>query len=163
MFLLTSVAHTAAAYADEAAPPLIDFDWTVVVQFLLFVFMFLILSRYLWKPYFKMRDGRHVGIEGAKEEAKALRTEARQMVADYDAQLGAAKQRGAEERTRLRSEAATYERQVVGAARQEADKLLTEARATVAAKTAAARATLDKEAGGLANQIVEKILGRKLA
>jgi F-type H+-transporting ATPase subunit b len=159
----TFLATFLAVHAEEAAPPLIDFDWTVVVQFGLFVVMLLILSRYLWRPYFKVRDDRHAGIEGAREEAKMMATKARQMVADYDARFGAAKQRGAEERARLRSEAAAYERQVVGAARQEAQKALTEARAKVAEKASAARATLDKEASALGHNIVEKILGRKVA
>lgn len=153
----------AAVHAEEAAPPLIDFDWTVVVQFALFVVMFVVLSRYVWRPYLKLRDDRHSGIEGARQQAQAMAAKARQLVADYDARFGAAKQRGAEERARLRSEAAAYERQAVGDARQESQKLITEARAQVAETATAARAALDKEASALGNHIVEKILGRRVA
>jgi F0F1-type ATP synthase membrane subunit b/b' len=148
---------------EEATPPLIDFDWTVAVQFALFLAMFLILSRYLWKPYFKVRDGRHAEIEGAREQAQTLAAEARRLVADFDARFGAAKQRGAEERARLRAEAAAHERQAVGTARQEADRKVKEERVKVIASAAAARATLENEATALGNQIVEKILGRKVA
>ena len=125
------------AAAEEAEPPLIDVDGTLYVQFALFLIMLLILSRVLFKPYLKLRDDRHKGIEGAREEAHGMEGKARQIVADYDAKLTAAKQRGAEERQRLRTEGAIHERQVLGAARDEAQKALDGARGKIASDSAA--------------------------
>src|SRR3954468_10876222 len=108
--------------AEEAPPPLIDVDGTLLVQFALFLIMLLILSRALFRPYLKLRDARHKGIEGAREEAHGMDDRVHAIVADYDAKLSAAKLRGNEERQRLRTEGAAHERQVLGKARDEVGK-----------------------------------------
>jgi F-type H+-transporting ATPase subunit b len=149
--------------AQEAPPPLIDLDGTVFVQFAFFVIMLIVLSRFLFKPYLKMRDARHKGIEGAREEASAMQERAQKTNADYDAQLTRARQRGAEERARLRGEGAVYERQVLGAARDESQKTLDAARGKIASDAGAARDKLAAESTALAKQIVKKILGREAA
>ncbi len=118
-----SIAH------EETTPPLIDVDGTLFVQFGLFVIMLIVLSRFLFRPYLKMRDARHKGIEGAREEASSMQERARETNADYDAKLTKARLRGAEERARLRGEGAIYERQVLGAARDESQKACSERRA----------------------------------
>ena len=58
-----------------------------------------------------------------------MQERAQQTNADYDAKLTKARLRGAEERARLRGEGAIYERQVLGAARDESHTALEAARA----------------------------------
>jgi len=148
---------------EEGPPPLIDIDGTLFVQFGLFIIMLIVLSRTLFRPYLKLRDARHKGIEGAREEASAMQERAQKTNADYDAQLTRARQRGAEERARLRGEGAVYERQVLGAARDESQKTLDATRDKINADTEAARAKLSAESNALAREIVKKILGREAA
>ena len=157
------VATLLIAAPEEASPPLIDFDGTLFVQFALFVIMLIVLSRLVFKPYLAMRDARHKGIEGAREEASAMQERAVQTNADYDAKLTKARLRGAEERARLRGEGAVYERQVLGAARDESQKALDAARGRIAADAGTAREKLAAESTSLARQIVKKILGREAA
>jgi len=149
--------------AEEAPPPLIDVDGTLLVQFALFLIMLLILSRALFRPYLKLRDARHKGIEGAREEAHGMDDRVHTIVADYDAKLSAAKLRGNEERQRLRTEGAAHERQVLGKTRDEVQKSIDGARAKISSETAAARVKLEAESAALANDIVKKILGREVA
>ena len=78
---------------EEAPPPLIDVDGTVFVQFALFVLMLIVLSRVLFRPYLAMRDARHKGIEGAREEASAMQDRALKTGADYDARLTKARRK----------------------------------------------------------------------
>ena len=148
---------------EEAPPPLIDVDGTLLLQFVLFLIMLIVLSRFLFKPYLKVRDERAKGIEGAKHEAHDMEHRADKIVADYDARLTRTKQRGAEERARLRSEAAAFERQVLGAARDEAGKALEEARAQITKQATAAKAQLEAQSAALAKQMAKKILGREVA
>jgi F-type H+-transporting ATPase subunit b len=148
---------------EEAPPPLIDVDGTLFVQFGFFLIMLFVLSRVLFRPYLKMRDARHKGIEGAREEASAMQERARQTNADYDAKLTKARLRGAEERARLRGEGAIHERQVLGAARDESQKQLNAARGKITADADRARQALTVESTALAKQIVKKILGREAA
>jgi F-type H+-transporting ATPase subunit b len=157
------VATLLIATQEEATPPLIDVDGTLFVQFALFLIMLAVLSRSLFRPYLKLRDERHKSIEGAREEAGKMQERARGVNADYDAKLTRARQRGAEERQRLRAEGAIHERQVLGAARDEAHKALTEARTRIGAEAESARELLTKESTVLARQIVKKILGREVA
>ena len=157
------VATLLIAAPEEASPPLIDVDGTLFVQFALFVLMLIVLSRLVFRPYLAMRDARHKGIEGARQEASAMQQRARDTNADYDAKLTKARLRGAEERARLRGEGAIYERQVLGAARDESQKTLDAARTRIAADAGAARDKLTAESTTLARQIVKKILGREAA
>src|SRR5260370_3861406 len=108
------------AAQEETTHPLIDLDGTLFVQWALFLIVMAICSRFLFKPYLKLRDSRRANTEGAREEAQSMQKRAHEMVENYDAQLQRARTRGAEERQRLRSEGAGYEREVVGAARDEA-------------------------------------------
>jgi F-type H+-transporting ATPase subunit b len=149
--------------AEEAPPPLIDLDGTVLVQFAFFVIMFVVLGRFMFRPYLKMRDERDKGIEGARKEARHMEESANKIVAEYDAQLNRAKVRGAEERTRLRGEAAIRERQLLGAARDEAQKVLGEARAKIAGEAATAKKGLELQSTVLAKQMAQKIVGREVA
>ena len=157
------VATLLAAAQPESQPPLIDVDGTLFVQFGLFLIMLFVLSRVVFRPYLKLKDARHAGIEGARDEAHQMQERARQVGADYDAKLTKARQRGGEERARLRGEGAVYERQVLGAARDESQKVLDAARGKIAADAGAARDKLTAESTALAKQIVKKILGREAA
>ena len=152
-----------AVHAEETPPPLIDFDGTILVQFVLFLAMLGILSRLVFRPYLKMRDARHAGIDGAKGEATKMEEKARQIVSDYDARFGVAKLRGAEERARLRSEGAAHERQALGRARDEAQRSVEESRKKIVGDTAAAKQGLEAEATALARKIAGKIVGREVA
>jgi F-type H+-transporting ATPase subunit b len=148
---------------EEGPPPLIDVDGTLLIQFALFLIMLLILSRALFRPYLKLRDARHKGIEGARQEAHGMDDRVHGIIADYDAKLSAAKLRGNEERQRLRTEGAAHERQVLGRARDEAQRALEGARGKISSEANAARTKLEAESTSLAGEIVKKILGREVA
>jgi F-type H+-transporting ATPase subunit b len=159
MFLATLL----SAAAEEGPPPLIDVDGTLLVQFVLFLIMLLVLSRFLFTPYLKMRADRDKGIAGAKHEAHDMESRAHKMVADYDAQMTRARQRGGEERARLRSEGAARERQLLGAARDESNRALDASRGQIKTQAQTARTKLEAEAGVLARALAKKILGREVA
>jgi F-type H+-transporting ATPase subunit b len=148
---------------EEAPPPLIDVDGTLLIQFGLFLIMLIVLSRLVFKPYLQLKADREKSIGGAKHEAKDMEAKARAMVADYDAKLTRAKQRGGDERAKVRAEAAAHERQVVGAARDEAGKTVEAAKLRIGRDAGQARSQLDAQAVALAKQMATKILGREVA
>src|SRR6185369_14882924 len=108
----------------EAEPPLIDIDGTVFLQFGLFVLMFVVLRTFLFKPFLKLKDARHAGIEGARHEAETMTHSAEKALAEYQTRLDLAKVRANDERAKLRSEAAAKEREILGIARDENQKAL---------------------------------------
>jgi F-type H+-transporting ATPase subunit b len=151
------------ARVEEASPPLIDWDWTTVVQLGLFLVMAAILSQALFRPYLKMRADRERGIDGAKKEAVKMGDDSRHIVEEYDRKLADAKRRGNAERDKLRQEGVTHEREVLAKARTQVQTALDAAQKKIVADTATGREQLKAAAGPIAQQVASKILGREVA
>jgi len=143
--------------------PLIDVDLTVLVQFVLFLVLFVIANRLLFQPYLQLRERRKAGIEGARAEAERMTAQADAKLADYEKQLAVARDRANEQGRKIRLEAAAHEREVTDAARASAQKAIDEAQATMRSETEAARAQLLPQADALARAISGKLLGREVA
>jgi F-type H+-transporting ATPase subunit b len=143
--------------------PLIDLDLTVVVQFVLFLVLFVLANRFLFQPYLKLRERRKDGIDGARAEADRMTAQADAKLADYEKQLTVARDRANEEGRKVRLEAAAHEREVTDKARAAAQKASDEAQATMRRETEEARAQLMPQAEALARAISSKLLGREVA
>jgi F-type H+-transporting ATPase subunit b len=143
--------------------PLIDIDWTVAVQFGLFLLLFAISNKLLFQPYLRLRERRKQGIDGARAEAERMTAQADAKLADYEKQLGAARSRANEEGRKVRAEASQHEKDVTDKARGEAQKAIDEATAKMRQETEAARLQLLPQANTLARQIASKLLGREVA
>lgn len=143
--------------------PLIDIDGTVFVQFGLFLLLFVVANKLLFKPYLDLRERRKAGIEGARAEAERMTATADAKLADYEKQLAVARDRANEEGRKVRAEAAAHEKDVTDKARSEAQKAIDEATAKMKQETEAARLQLLPQANTLARQIASKLLGREVA
>jgi len=143
--------------------PLIDIDWTVLVQFGLFLLLFVVANALLFQPYLRLRERRKEGIDGARAEAERMTAQADAKLADYEKQLAAARSRANEEGRKVRGEAAAHEKDVTDKARTEAQKAIDEATARMRQETEAARLQLLPQANTLARQIASKLLGREVA
>ena len=150
-------------FVSLAAHPLIDIDLTVVLQFALFLIMFVIGNRFLFQPYLKLRERRKEGIEGARAEAERMSASADAQLAEYEKQLAQARTRANEEGRKVRTEAAANEKSVTDASRAEAQKAMDEATAKMRAETDAARLQLMPQANSLARQMASKLLGREIS
>ena len=143
--------------------PLIDIDATVIVQFALFLVLFVVANRLLFQPYLRLRERRTEGIEGARAEAERMAAQADAKLADYEKRLAVARDRANEEGRKVRLEAAGHEREVTDKARASAQAAIDEAQATMRRETEAARAQLLPQADALARAISSKLLGREVA
>jgi F-type H+-transporting ATPase subunit b len=160
--VLSEAERVLVTLAAGNSHPLIDLDWTVVLQGLLFFAMFLLANRLLFQPYMSLRDKRIAGIDGAKAEAERMNLEADAKLADYQAQLKAARSRAADEQRKIRGEATKHEQQVTEQGRKTAQTALDEAMSRVRRDTAAARAELAPSADLIARQMVKQLLGREV-
>ena len=151
------------ALVTLAAHPLIDIDYTVLVQFALFLIMFAIANKFMFQPYLMLRERRKAGIEGARAEADRMSAQADASLADYERQLAQARTRANEEGRKVRIEAAAHEKSVTEASRAEAQKALDEAMTRMRAETDAARLQLLPQANSLARLLASKLLGREVA
>ena len=152
--------HTVAAGGEY---PLIDFDFTALIQLAIFAIMGLVSSRLLFRPYLRMREERSAGIEGARAEADRMSAEADARMADYEGKLASARRRADEERRRLRADAATHQREVTDKARAEALETMEKAQGRVREEADAARGELMPRADRLGGEIASRLLGRKVA
>ena len=143
--------------------PLIDIDGTVLVQFGLFLILFLISNRLLFQPYLKLRERRKTGIEGARADADKMIARADATLADYEKQLAAARSRANEQGRKVRAEATAHEKEVTDKARAEAQQAIDEATKKMRQETDAARLQLLPQANQLARQITSKLLGREVS
>jgi F-type H+-transporting ATPase subunit b len=149
-------------FVSLAAHPLIDIDLTVVIQFALFLIMFVIGNAFLFQPYLKLRERRKAGIDGARAEADRMSATADARLVEYEKQLAVARTRANEEGRKVRGEAAAHEKSVTDASRAEAQKALEEATTKMRAETDAARLQLLPQANQLARLMASKLLGREI-
>ena len=143
--------------------PLIDIDWTAIVQFALFLALFALANRFLFQPYLQLRERRRAGIEGAREEADRMTAEADAKLASYEKEMAMARERAGEEGRKIRLEGIAHEREVTSAARAQAQAAIDEAQATMRRETEAARGQLMPQAEALSRAISSKLLGREVA
>src|SRR5438105_1495995 len=104
------IALLAAAVAPKTQEPqLIDVDGTVFIQLGLFLVLMLLLSRLLWRPYLKVRMERTSRVEGYREEATRLESEAAKRLERAEAALADARRKGSAERAQVRAQAQAHE------------------------------------------------------
>lgn len=143
--------------------PLIDIDWTILLQFGLFVAMFFLANKLLFQPYLALREKRIAGIDGARAEAERMNAEAEAKLVDYEHKLTAARNKAADEVRVVRAEASAHEQEVTDKSRKAAQESMNAATAKVKAETEAARAELASRAELIARQMAKQLLGREVA
>ena len=146
-----------------AAHPLIDIDLTVVVQFVLFLLLFIACNALLFQPYLKLRARRTLKIDGARAEADQMTASADAKLADYETKLASARATANEAGRKVRAEAAANEHEVTEKARAGAQKAIDEAMTKMKSETEGARAQLLPQADAIAKRITSKLLGREVA
>jgi F-type H+-transporting ATPase subunit b len=143
--------------------PIIDVDSTLALQFVLFVTMALVATKWLFRPYLAMRDARTAGIEGARADADQLTAQAAASLANYEDKLAAARARAAAEQRKIRAAAIAHEAEVTGKARTDAAAVVAAARKNVESEIATARGELLPRTDELAREMASKLLGREVA
>ncbi len=155
--------HQPVLLAIAAEHPILDVDLTIVLQLAIFLATAFIASKFLFRPYLKMRLERVEGIDGARKTADDLKAQGAAQLTAYEETLAAARARAFDEQRKIRADAAAHQSEVTGKARGEVQKTLAEARTLVAEKTEAARAELLPTADAIATSIVSKLIGREVA
>jgi F-type H+-transporting ATPase subunit b len=150
----------AAPEAHE--PQLIDVDHTIFIQLGIFLLLMLVLSKFLWKPYLRVRTERVARVEGYREEAVKLEADAQTRLARADAALAEARRVGAGERAVARAEAHTREQTLLAEATAAAQRKLADARGRLTAAVQAERKKLEADSSEVAMAAARKILGREV-
>ena len=137
---------------------MIHLDISIAYQIILFLVLWVVLNKVLFKPYLHLLAEREAKTTGATHDSGALEHEALRLKADYEgkiAQAQAAKdaivQNGRQQREKILSQA-----------RDEATGMLERARNDVATAMEQERRLAVAEVATVASDMVNKVLGRRV-
>jgi F-type H+-transporting ATPase subunit b len=151
-----------ALLAGGGPTPVIDWDWTILVQAGIFLVLFVVMRKLVFLPYLESRRERDDNVDGAKERAAQSSTDAETRLARYEAKVKAARLEAAGSRAELRGEGETKATDLLSQARGKADAKLADARERIAKSVPAAELALRTRADELARTIATKVLGRSV-
>ena len=119
-----------------------------------------ILNALIFKPILKVIDERTAAVRGARELADSAATKAAAAAAEYEQKLNAARTDVYEQIDNTRRAALEQRAALLAETRAAVQREAESATARVTQESADARAALDREAAGLADAIVTRVLGR---
>jgi F-type H+-transporting ATPase subunit b len=119
-----------------------------------------ILNTLVFKPILKVVDQRTAAVRGARELAESAATKAAAAAAEYDRKLNAARVDVYQQIDDTRRAALEQRAALLAETRAAVQREAQSATARVSQESADARAALDREAVGLADAIVTRVLGR---
>ncbi|MCI5055840.1 MAG: F0F1 ATP synthase subunit B [Flavobacteriales bacterium] len=132
-------------------------------QTLLFLLLLFLLRKYAWKPILNAVNDREKSIDDALKSAEKAKKEMEKLQAGNEALL----QEARAERDLILKEAREAKEKVISEsktkAKEEADKILADARATINNEKMAALTELKNQVAGLSIEIAEKILTEELS
>jgi F-type H+-transporting ATPase subunit b len=142
---------------------MISLDYSVVYQIILFVVLWVVLSKILFRPYLRLLEERERKTTGAQHDSLDLEHEGARLRAQYEQKIAQAQAAGYATKETILQEARRKRERILTEAREEAMKLLQGVRLEVESQMQKERQLAATEAGIVAQEMVNKILGRKVA
>ena len=135
---------------------------TLILQLLQLLLLVWILNRIMFRPLLRLINDRDQHIEKIKQDVGNIERETtdlvnKNMAMEKDARLDAG-----EERARLRNEANSQMESIFEDTRKEMDMIMSEAEKEIDDQVEKARDVLRREAAVLAEEIIEKVIGRRV-
>lgn len=119
-----------------------------------------LLNTLVFQPILKVIDQRTMAVRGARELAESAATKAAAAAAEYDQKLNAARAEVYKQIDDTRRAALDQRAALLADTRAVVEREARAATARVSQESADARAALDRDATGLADAIVTRVLGR---
>jgi F-type H+-transporting ATPase subunit b len=142
---------------------MISLDISILYQVVLFVVLWLILSKVLFQPYLRLLDEREQRTSGAQHDSSDLEREGARLRAEYEEKIHLAQSAAYGDRERLLQSARAERETILGEARQAATQSLEQARQEIASALAAERTLAAREAAQIAAGMASKVLGRSVS
>ena len=142
--------------------PFLSIDWTLVVQLINTGILFLLLSKFLFKPVKAMIDSREAEVSKMYEDASAAKEQADRLQAEHAASISGAKEeanqivKDAQKRAQMRSD------EILTDAQTKASAMMTKAEEEIAREKKKAVNEIKDEISDLAVMIATKVVGKDL-
>lgn len=141
---------------------MIAIDFSVVWQILLFLGLWLIVSKVLFRPYMALLEEREQRTTGADDSAYHLEHEAERLRAQYEDAIAKATAAGNATKEAIVQQARQQREALLSSAREEAAGILERVRQEVQRQLAQERELAIREAEAVAHDMASKILGRRV-
>ncbi|HEY7167425.1 MAG TPA: ATP synthase F0 subunit B [Candidatus Binatia bacterium] len=138
-------------------------DFTAVYQIVLFLVLWAVLDRVLFRPYLKLLDERERRTGGARTEIAELQTQAERLRAQYEEKIAVAEAEGRTTRETILAGAREQRDAIIGSAREQAARMLETVRGELASQMQKERQLALVEASNVARDMARKVLGRDVA
>ena len=136
-------------------------DLSVVFVLFAVILLAVVLDRVLFRPLLRVMRERADAVSSAIRLAENATAKAQSATAEFDAKVTAARTDLYKQMDERRKAADGYRADLMAKTKTEVDSQLSAARETLRAQADQARATLDKDAEALGQQIAAKVLGRE--
>ena len=141
---------------------MISVNATIFIQVIHFLLMVFILNRLLLRPVMRQIDGREQHIVQARKDAEDLAAEAERLAQERADMERDARRGAAGERNVLKEEASKEAEGIFEDTRKEIAAIRARADQEIQSQVDKAKAVLDQEVAALADEIAEKIAGRRV-
>ncbi len=141
---------------------MIALDYTVIVQIVSFLFLWFLLTRLLFRPFIGLLEERERRTEGVKAETALLLEEGERLRVEYENEIARARGEGNAAKEAILQEARQARERLLAQAREEATRRLEVVRGEVQREMQRGHELATREAEVIAQQMAEKILGRKV-
>lgn len=121
----------------------------------------LALNGLIVRPLRRVMERRASAVKSARELAQSAAAQAARATAEFDARTGAARAEIYREMDEKRRRALERRAELLARTKAEAEASIGRATEQLTSETAAARARLEQDASAIANEIMERVLGRK--
>ena len=159
---LLTTAHASLMSTSSGGGVSIDFDGSVVIQFVAFLILFIIIKPLLLDPFLKLMEEREKRTEGARADARKMDEKAGDIIKRYESELDKVRRIANEERDRLRAEAQKLEARILAEARDETAKVVEEGKAKLAGERDAIRRDLAAMTAAMSTDAASCVLGREV-
>ncbi|HEY7321765.1 MAG TPA: ATP synthase F0 subunit B [Candidatus Binatia bacterium] len=141
---------------------MISLDYSIIYQIVLFVILWLILSKLLFRPYLDLLEERERQTVGTQHDSTDLEHEGARLRTQYEEQIARAQAAGYTDKEAILQEARQQRERVLNQAREEAMRMLEEVRQEVAMQLQQERQFAAAEVRTIAQEMANKVLGRNV-
>jgi F-type H+-transporting ATPase subunit b len=139
---------------------MISIDFTLIIQMVNFLIILFVGKKLIYDPMLSNIENRDAKIKGLLDAASKLRSEVEKSKREYEENLQQVRSEVAEYQSKIRQQALSEAYEKVSKVKGEIDKKIEESRKELEIQVEKAKLTLEAEAHKIADDIVEKILGK---
>jgi F-type H+-transporting ATPase subunit b len=142
---------------------MISINATLVLQVVHFLVLVYILNRLMFKPILKLVNERTGYMEKSKTEMTELESEAERLKQEYRSLESEARKKASRENLEMKKDGVAQVDAMIDESQEEVASIRRDSEAKIESEFEKARPSLQSEATVLAEEIVERLIGRRVA